>query len=340
MIRVLVVVLLALVGALAVSVTLTPVMIRIAHRLNVVDKPGGHKTHIQPVPYMGGLGMVIAVAIIVLTWSGVGNTADVASEVILVAVVGGVFACLGFIDDLRNLAPFVRLIVEFSGATAIAIWGVRAETGLPESVDILLSVLWIVAVVNAVNMLDHQDGLAAGTTAISAFTFAWIAWHNNQVFVPALCGAVAGAALGFLKSNFHPAKIYMGDSGAYFLGLLLAYSGLKVDTPLDQGLSIWIAPFVIAIPVLDSSLVVLTRLRHRKNPLTGGKDHTSHRLMRRGLEKQKAVLVLYAVAAVFCGFGLMASVYWTEFASLILIVGAMTFLLIWASFWVIDPGYS
>jgi UDP-GlcNAc:undecaprenyl-phosphate GlcNAc-1-phosphate transferase len=331
---------LALFGALAVSLILTPMMIRVAHRLNVVDRPGGHKTHAQPVPYMGGLGMVAAVAAIVLAWSGASSTTDIASEVILVAVIGILFASLGFIDDLRNLAPIVRLFVEFGGATAIAVWGARAETGLPDTIDVLLSIVWIVAVVNAVNMLDHQDGLAAGVTAISAFMFAWIAWQNDQVFVPALCGAVAGASLGFLKSNFHPAKIYMGDSGAYFLGLLLAYAGLKVDTPLDQELSIWIAPMVIAVPVLDSSLVVVTRLRHRRNPLTGGKDHTSHRLMRRGLKKQRAVVILYAISLIFGGLALVASVYLTDSAELILAIGATVFLLIWTTFWFADPGYS
>jgi UDP-GlcNAc:undecaprenyl-phosphate GlcNAc-1-phosphate transferase len=336
----LVLVFLALVGALILSLSVTPLMIKVAHRLDVVDRPGGHKTHTQPVPYMGGLAMVSAVAVILVVWGAVDDRASIATELVLVAVVGILFASLGLVDDLKNLTPALRLGIEFAGALAISLWAARAETALPSVVDVAISVMWIVGVVNAVNMLDHQDGLAAGTTAISSFTFAWIAWENDQIFVPALCGALCGASLGFLKSNFHPAKIYMGDSGAYFLGLMLAYAGLKMDTPLEQSLSLWIAPLVIGVPVLDSTLVVVSRLRDGRNPLTGGKDHTSHRLIRSGLSKRSSVLVLYSISIAFALAATTATVFAPDQALVVLISSAFVFAILWLFFWKLDDGYD
>jgi UDP-GlcNAc:undecaprenyl-phosphate GlcNAc-1-phosphate transferase len=284
--------------------------------------------------------MVTAVAVILVVWGAVDDRAGIATELVLVAIVGLLFASLGLVDDLKNLTPALRLGIEFAGALAVSLWAARADTALPAVLDVAISVVWIVGVVNAVNMLDHQDGLAAGTTAISSFAFAWIAWENNQIFVPALCGALCGASLGFLKSNFHPAKIYMGDSGAYFLGLMLAYAGLKMDTSLERSLSLWIAPLVIGVPVLDSTLVVIGRLRHGRNPLKGGKDHTSHRLMRLGLSKQTSVLVLYLISIAFALAAMTAAIFIPDRASVILVSSAVAFLCLWLFFWRLDDGYD
>ena len=327
-------------GAVVLSTGLTPVMIRLAEKWHVFDAPGGHKTHSKPIPYMGGLAIVLAVGLMVTVWAILNAPAELAQEIIVVALVAVCFAVLGFIDDIKNLTPSVRLVVEVTGAFIIVAFASRAQTGLPDVLDFGLSVLWIVAVVNAVNMLDHQDGLTAGTTAISAAAFTWIAWKNNQTFVPALCGTLAGASIGFLKSNFHPAKIYMGDSGAYFLGLLLAYAGLKTDTQLSHNISVWIAPLVIAVPVIDSSLVVLSRIRNGLNPLKGGKDHTSHRLMRAGLSKPVAVISIYCTSIYFVLLALFATVFTPALATPIIIFGGISAIAITTVLYQHDPGYK
>ena len=315
-------------------------MIKVAQNFEVIDKPKGHKTHTEPVPYLGGLAMVIAVAFVVFISRFTEAHDEIVKEILIVSTIAFLFAFLGLVDDLKELSPMFRLATEICGAMVVTFWAARADTALSDSFDIVITVIWIVGVINAVNMLDHQDGLAAGTTAISSLTFGWIAWQNNQIFVPILCGALCGAALGLLRSNFHPARIYMGDSGAYFIGFILAYAGIKMDTSLSNNLSHWIAPIVIAVPMLDSTLVVLSRLYNRKNPLTGGRDHTSHRLMRLGKSKQAAVMLLYFISIVFCLIALISTTVLEEKSAIVLGIAGLLMVVLWLWFWTLDGGYS
>ena len=158
-----------------------------------------------------------------------------------------------------------------------------------------MTVVWVVGITNAFNLLDNMDGLSSGVAAIAAGSIFVIAASNGQFLVAALSIGLAGCALGFLRHNFHPATIYMGDAGALFLGFLLAYLGLKLrfDTPADVT---FLVPIVVmGVPIFDTTLVTVTRLRARRQPVPRGRDHTSHRLVRIGLPVPAAVALIYAV---------------------------------------------
>jgi UDP-GlcNAc:undecaprenyl-phosphate/decaprenyl-phosphate GlcNAc-1-phosphate transferase len=158
------------------------------------------------------------------------------------------------------------------------------------------TVLWIVGITNALNLLDNMDGLSAGTAAIGAFFFFLVAALSGQYLVAALAIALAGCALGFLRHNFHPATIYMGDAGSLFLGFVLAVLGIKLTVPSSPLIAAFVPILVLAVPILDTALVTATRLRHRRGVFTGGRDHVSHRLVHVGIPVPIAVGLIYATA--------------------------------------------
>ena len=333
-------VLLSFCGAFLTVFLVTPSVMKLAIKWHVLDTPSGHKTHSQPVPYLGGIAIFSAVLMIVLVWIFTDTNAQLVLEVLVVAGVSTLMAGLGLLDDLRNLTPKLRLVVEFIGASLISVFAVSLDFPIPSVVNHALTIIWVVVVVNAVNMLDHQDGLAAGTTAISALAFTVISLNNHQSFVPILCAGLGGASIAFLRTNFHPAKIYMGDSGAYLIGVLLAYAGIKTNTSLPQSLSLWVPPVVIAVPLIDMVLVVTSRISHRQNPMRGGRDHSSHRLMRLGLSKTSAVLMIYVFAVLYSIIAILASSLAASTALVLVGIAALLAISLILYLSQSDPGYD
>jgi UDP-GlcNAc:undecaprenyl-phosphate GlcNAc-1-phosphate transferase len=168
---------------------------------------------------------------------------------------------------------------------------------LPTFVDGLISVVWILGVTNAFNLLDNIDGLAAGTAAVAAGAFFFIAVINDQQNGALFAIALAGAMLGFLRSNFHPATIYMGDAGSLFIGFLMAYLGLKMRTSVTEIPQLFAPVVVLGVAVLDTTVVVVSRARRGLSPFTGGQDHLSHRLRRLGLSVRRSVTTLLLASA-------------------------------------------
>lgn len=156
--------------------------------------------------------------------------------------------------------------------------------------------IWIVAITNAFNLLDNMDGLSAGVAVIAAGFFAVIAVMNGQYLVAPLAAALAGCALGFLRSNFHPARIYMGDAGSLFLGFVLAVVGVKLSFPVSGQATFLVPVLVLGVAIFDTALVSATRIRHGRSPFQGGRDHTSHRLVVCGLSVPGAVTLIYGAA--------------------------------------------
>lgn len=276
------------VGA-SVAWSATPAVRRIALALDVVDRPGGYKTQSSPVPYLGGLALAIGFGVATAVGAVLLPIPDVSPE--LPVILGGalVLAILGLADDLRGLSPWVRLGVQL--AVALAVWwvGVRVDLFGVSIADFVLTVVWIVGIANAMNLLDNMDGLAAGTAAIAGAGFAVIAATNGQFLVGSLAAGVAGCALGFLWHNRHPATIYMGDAGSVFLGFLLAVVGVKLAFDAPQMATFGVPPVVMGVAIFDTCLVTFTRLREGRSPFRGGRDHVSHRLVRRGLTVRVAV---------------------------------------------------
>ncbi len=187
--------------------------------------------------------------------------------------------------------------------------GVMVQLPVPAGVNLALTVFWLVGITNAFNLLDNMDGLAGGIGAVAAGFFLLLAALNGQVLVGSLAAAVLGACLGFLLYNFNPASIFLGDSGSLFLGFLMAAVGIKLRFPDNIPQVTWLVPIlVLGIPVLDTTLICVSRARRGMNPLTSpGKDHISHRLVALGLSQRQAVLALYLAAVVLGRVALLVS---------------------------------
>jgi len=281
-------------GAGIVTLFLTPFAILVARHFGVLDRPGGHKSHKTPTPYFGGLAILGGFALSLIVPVARSQPGQVTSELVLALGLGLALAVLGFIDDVRTLPFVMRLTLEVGAAVVLWISDVRVDLGGPGWINVVITVIWFVGITNSFNLLDNMDGLSAGLAAIAATSFFAIGATSGQHMVAALAIAIAGSAVGFLRHNFFPAKIYMGDGGALFFGFMVAYLGLKIQPTAPTSVS-YLAPIIVAsVAVLDTSLVTLNRLRHSLSPFVGGRDHISHRLVRVGLPVPVAVGVIYA----------------------------------------------
>ncbi|MGA8451299.1 MAG: MraY family glycosyltransferase [Candidatus Acidiferrales bacterium] len=297
--------------ALLASLSLTIPVRHLALRYGMVDKPGPRKVHVNPIPLLGGtaiyLGFVLA---ILLTRHGV-------SEQQIVGILAGatLLAIVGFLDDGGLLHHQVKLFIGMPIAAIFLIAsGIRAQlfsqfvpgiAGL--ALDWCLTVVWVVGITAAFSILDHMDGLCAGIAAVAAGFFTISAAMSGQTLVRTLGAATLGAALGFLRWNFNPAKIFMGDGGAMFLGFLMATLGLKIRPDGTQFPHTWLVPvLILGVPIFDTTLVSISRARRGLLPFTSpGKDHTAHRLSNLGLGHRGAVLAMYVLAAILGGIALL-----------------------------------
>lgn len=293
--------LLVFAGVLVLSMALTPVARLLAPRLGVMDIPSARKVHQRPVPRLGGLAIYLAVLVAAIALGERFNFAQFGSIIVGATAV----SFLGLVDDRWGVRPTVKLLGQVLAALLLWATGVRVGTFGQPVLDFFLTVLWVVYITNALNLLDNMDGLAGGVAAIAAAHFALMCSFSGQYLVGALSIAVLAACLGFLFYNLNPASIFMGDSGALFLGFMLAAVGIKLRFPENVTFVTWMVPvLVMGLPIFDTALVTVSRLRRGLNPLTTpGKDHVSHRLVNAGLSPREAVLVLYVVSFVL---GLLA----------------------------------
>ena len=289
-------------------------MRRIAIARDVVDLPNAaHKSHKQAVPYLGGVAIIIGVITISYSTSLLSNfTADtfwLATSVLGPALLLGL---IGLWDDLKNLKPLPRFIAQtvaglFTAAVLILGDNVGNPTG-SQIFDSIITVIWVVGICNSINFFDNLDGGAAGTVAISSITLAILALNGDQYLIAALSTVTAGATLGFLVWNKSPAKIYMGDAGALFLGVLLATLTVRFEPNAQSQIGSYLIPiFLLAIPILDTTVAVFSRVRRHLSPFQGGQDHLSHRLIRAGLSRRQAAFSLWSFSAFFAAVALLIS---------------------------------
>ena len=293
--------------ALAASLVGTPVARRLAHRFGVLDQPSNRKVHRAPTPLLGGLAVYAGFWGAVLLATRIEFAApDVFLPATTIEIAAIFLATLplvivGFLDDkykTHGLPPRAKLAAQFVSAGIVSVAGLDLHVFDSIWLDLPLTCLWIVGITNAINLLDNMDGLSAGATAIAAISFFAIAALNGQILVGSLAIALAGACLGFLRYNFNPATVFMGDTGTLFMGFLLATIGMKLKATGPAWWSFIVAVAVLALPIFDTSLVTLYRLWKGQAVSQGGKDHTSHRLVKLGLPQREAVLVLYGASAV------------------------------------------
>jgi UDP-GlcNAc:undecaprenyl-phosphate GlcNAc-1-phosphate transferase len=297
--------------ALFASLMLAMPVRALALRVGMVDLPGPRKVHLQPIPLLGGLAMYGGVMLAILfAFDGAARaqSAGIVTGATLVAAVG-------FLDDRGWLHHQIKLFVAMPFAAGILLLtGIRAqvfEILLPGPtgtiLDAVLTIFWVVGITASFSILDHMDGLCAGIAAMASIFFAMLAYLSGQTLVTTLAAAVLGAATGFLRWNFKPAKIFMGDGGAMFLGFLMATLGLKLRLEQANHISGWLAPLlVLGVTIFDTTLVTISRSRRGLLPFaTPGKDHAAHRLANLGLGERGAVLALYSFGALSGGIAVL-----------------------------------
>jgi len=284
----------------------------LAIKLSVMDLPNmERKTQKEPVPYLGGV--AIALSIIIVTYGAIyysDNTKTTFPLITYALLPAAVLGLMGLIDDIRGLPALPRLIAQTVVAVLVAILMLHRDLdAMPFSTHLyndIISVVWIVAICNSINFFDNLDGGAAGTVAVSTFGIALIAANQGQELITALSVVTCGATVGFLLWNKSPAKIYMGDAGALFLGVLVAVLTIRLNPGITPKFnSIAILPMLLAVPILDTCIVVFSRIRRGISPFTGGKDHLSHRLIRKGVSKQNTAFCLWGMQASFVGIALV-----------------------------------
>ena len=285
---------------------LTPVMRKVAIKKNIFDLPNtSHKSHQTPTPYLGGVAIMLGTVLVLLT--AVVSSDEVRSnlELMLSVLIPALFlGGIGLWDDLKGLPAYPRLLAQSVIGVFISILLINTGTlGNPtgsRTLDILLTVIWIVGICNSINFFDNLDGGAAGTVAISSLGLFVLGFQGNQFLVAALSAVTAGATIGFLLWNKNPARIYMGDAGALFLGVLIATLTIRLKPDTEVMWTSLATPLLLlAVPILDTSVAVLSRIRRGVSPLQGGLDHLSHRLIRAGLSRKTAAISLWILSGFF-----------------------------------------
>ncbi len=283
--------------------TLTPIMRKIAISNKIYDLPNAaHKTHKEPVPYLGGVAIIIGVTVISYA-AAIYKNFNRQDYLLLTSVLAPaiILGLIGLWDDLRNLRPGPRLAIQTVAGIFTAYILISQDTvGNPtgsQTLDAIITVIWIVGICNSINFFDNVDGGAAGTVAISSLGLFYLTFQNHQFFIAALSSVTAGATIGFLLWNKSPARIYMGDAGALFLGVLIATLTIRLQPDTDALWKSLATPILLlAVPILDTTTVVISRVRRGVSPLQGGHDHLSHRLINRGMPRKQAVILLWATS--------------------------------------------
>jgi UDP-GlcNAc:undecaprenyl-phosphate GlcNAc-1-phosphate transferase len=312
---------------------ITAPMRNLAIRVGAVDAPTlARKAQKEPVPYLGGV--AIAVGIVAASYASLlavdfsWDSLKLASFVLIPAIA---ISAMGLWDDLKGLEPWPRLVAQtFTGIIVAVILTVTDTMGFAFSSHILnyaITVLWIVGVCNSINFFDNHDGGAAGTVAVITFFLFFIAYDRQQILVSALAIVTAGATAGFLIWNRHPAKIYMGDAGSLFLGIIISVLTIRLSPGVVPSYkSLAIPLFLMATPILDTTVAVTSRIARGISPFQGGRDHLSHRLMRKGLNRRVTAFTLWGLAAIY---GVIAlSIYiWPDTLGLeLILIGAALWL--------------
>jgi UDP-GlcNAc:undecaprenyl-phosphate GlcNAc-1-phosphate transferase len=302
---------LLLISSLLVGL-LTPLIRKVALHFQIVDSPNqDHKTHLNPTPYLGGVGIAIGIAVISFSVTLLTN-ADLLPLLASILIPAVLLGAIGLIDDVFNLSPLPRFVAQSLAGLVVSLILVKTNTvGSPtgsDLVDTLITIFFVIALCNSINFFDNIDGGAAGAVTISSLTLALLSAQSSQYYLAAMSVVVGGSALGFLWWNKSPARIYMGDAGSLFLGVILASLLVRFEpNPIENLAGFAVPLLVIAVPALDTAVVIVSRISRGVSPFKGGRDHLSHRLLALGLQKKSVVLALWSLCSLFCLIALLLS---------------------------------
>ena len=283
---------------------ITPVFRKIAKEAKLLDYPGGRKLQESPVAYLGGLAVAAPITLGSLLVVFTSISIDSKNQFFLGLIIPSLaIAFIGLLDDIYQLPPWPRFIAQ-SGVGVITSLMLYLSGGGVQLlnnpwINGLLTSLWVITIINALNFMDNMDGLATSLSIVISLSLFILSYLNGQYLVAALCMALVAACIGFLFWNRRPASIYLGDAGALYLGFLLAAISIRVDVNSDTEIIRVLVPLLLfAIPVIDITQVVISRVSKGKSPFEGGRDHLSHLLLNKGLSEGK-VLTLLTTSALF-----------------------------------------
>lgn len=304
-------------GAMLVALVVTPLAMRVACWMGILDAPGTRKVHRSPIPRTGGIAIVVGMLALVVPVLALDNTIGEsfrgAHVCILALVFGGLTMFLvGLVDDIRGLRARTKLSWQIVAAGAMCAFGIRVEeVALPGNLVIEfgplavpLTMLWIIGVTNALNLIDGLDGLAAGIASIACTVLAVLAILSGEAIMAVLMLALLGSLIGFLTFNFNPAHVFMGDCGSLFVGFTLGTASALCAMKTATAVALGTAFLPLAIPLLDMVFSMVRRLLERRSPFAPDRGHIHHRLLSLGLSHSRAVLVLYGVSTAAAGLGL------------------------------------
>jgi len=295
---------------LVTAFVITPVFRSIARKLKILDYPGGRKLQANPVAYLGGLAIITPITLGSFLLLFTSLSIDLKQQLYLGLILPALaIAFIGLLDDVYQLPPWPRFLSQSAVGVVTSFMlylsGAGVEIFSNQLLNTLATIFWVVAVINALNFIDNMDGLATSISIVASLAMFTLAYLNNQYLVAALSLAIFASCLGFLFWNKRPASIYLGDAGALYLGFLLAAISIRIDLDNDSApIRALVLILILAIPVIDTTQVVVSRIAKGQSPFQGGRDHISHLLLNRGLS-QRVVLfilttfsVLFAVAAI------------------------------------------
>jgi len=282
--------------AFLIALVLTPIVRAVALRAKIIDIPNGRSLHDVPMPKSGGIAIYFAFALPVIWMLG-----RESSPIFGVLVGATLVLLLGFLDDAKGLSPLTKLIGQVAAAAVLVGNGIKIGL-FPDVISIPLTLFWIVGVMNAINLLDGMDGMAAGISVIAALFFLFLALRNGDAQSALVSAALAGACLGFIKFNFHPASIFMGDTGSMFLGFVLGSLGVMNTFKSSTPLQLFVPVIIIGVPIFDTSLAILRRLWRKRPLFEADCDHFYEWLWKNRLLGYRNIVIITYFVCFVLGF--------------------------------------
>lgn len=292
--------------ALFVALIATPAVIVLAAKTGAMDAPDARKVHKGPMPRIGGLAIYCGFMVAILAMLNFAElTQEIANGVIGLLLGGTLIVIIGLIDDYKNLPAKVKLLGQIMAACVVVYFDVRIDVITDPFGDYLYleylaapaTVFWIVGLTNTVNLIDGLDGLAAGVSTIASITIMLVALQEDVMIVALFTAALAGAALGFLRYNFNPAKIFMGDTGSMFLGFILAGISVIGAVKCTATIALIVPILALGLPIMDTTFAIIRRYRGGVPIFKPDKGHLHHRLLDLGFSQRQAVLLMYVISA-------------------------------------------
>jgi UDP-GlcNAc:undecaprenyl-phosphate GlcNAc-1-phosphate transferase len=297
----------------ASSSILTPFFRAIARKANIFDHPGGRKLQESPVAYLGGLAVATPITLGSLIIVFIPSLSDIKFQVYLGLIIPSIIiALIGLFDDIYQLPPLPRFIAQSGVGFITSVMLYLTDSGVKlfdkSWLNYLVTTLWVVTIINALNFMDNMDGLATCLSISISISMFALSYLNEQYVVSALCMAIFAACIGFLLWNKKPATIYLGDAGALYLGFLLAAISIRIDIQSQSEIiRVLVLLLIFAVPIIDIVQVVIRRIIKGSSPFDGGRDHLSHLLLTKGLSEGKVLTALITSAAVLSFFGIFLS---------------------------------